>query len=457
MSFDLLASFFKKRWPHLDTSRDVESRRIANRIKTVECDFGLPVKACILLLLGYYLFFSNWVDDVTNTREVALAIVRLFFIIYTVINVGCGIMIAGMNQLPLWFNQLIVLVITVFDMLFLSSLTLVTGGFESLLFWLFLLLIIRNALSIYAPTTQITVNTLTVICFLMAGLTDIGIADVEMESVETNTDSFILRLVILGTMTLWCYGFQTLFDKQRRAEDESREFKIRQEQLQATGRLAAEIAHQLKNPLGIINNAAFTLQRTVKEGKTITQQIHLIREEVHRSDRIITDLMGFAQLAEGSIEPLIIPEQIDQALDQVFPKAVQFDVELERDYASALPKVFMQRGHFNEIVVNILQNAREAMSEKGKIKLTASHGEGYSIVVKVQDNGPGMSQELLDQVFEPYFTTKEKGTGLGLAIVKHNVEIYGGHLTVESQLGEGTTFVLEFPARTLIKLQKNPG
>ena len=457
MSFDRLASFFKKRWPHLEKNRDVESKRIASRIKTDECDFGLPVKACLLLLLGYYLFFSNWVHDVANTREVALTIVRQFFIIYTFLNIGCGIMIAGMKQLPLWFNQLIVLAISVLDMLFLSALTLVTGGFQSLLFWLFLLLIVRNALSIYAPTTQITVNTLTVICFMMAGLTDVAIARVELESVNTNTDSFVLRLVILGTMTLWCYGFQTLFDKQRRAEDESREFKIRQEQLQATGRLAAEIAHQLKNPLGIINNAAFTLQRTVKEGKTITQQIHLIREEVHRSDRIITDLMGFAQLAEGSVEPLNIPEEMDQAVEQVFPEAADFKMKIERDYAPALPKVFMQRGHFNEIMVNILQNAREAIPENCKIKLTASAGEDYSILVTIEDSGPGMSQELLDQVFEPYFTTKEKGTGLGLAIVRHNVEIYGGHLKVESQLGEGTKFILQFPARTLIKLQRNPG
>ena len=114
-------------------------------------------------------------------------------------------------------------------------------------------------------------------------------------------------------------------------------------------------------------------------------------------------------------------------------------------------------GVSNEIMVNILQNAREAIPENCKIKLTASAGEGYSILVTIEDSGPGMSQELLDQIFEPYFTTKEKGTGLGLAIVRHNVEIYGGHLKVESQLGEGTKFILQFPARTLIKLQRNPG
>ncbi|MDG1889674.1 MAG: ATP-binding protein [Verrucomicrobiota bacterium] len=454
MSFDRLAQFFKERWPHLNTTHDVARQRIEDRIKTIECDFGLPVKSCVLMLIAYFLFFSNWLSSIENTRDVALACVRMFFIPYAIMNIGGGIMIAGMRQLPLWFNQLVVMVMTILDVLLLSALTLLTGGFQSLLFWLYLLLIIRNALSIHVTTTQITVNLLTIICFLAAGLTDIAIARMEQETIQTDTDSFILRLVILGTMSLWCYGFQTLFDKQRKVEDEAHEFQIRQEQLQATGRLAAEIAHQLKNPLGIINNAAFTLQRTVKEGKTITQQIHLIREEVHRSDRIITDLMGFAQLAEGSIEPLNISEQLDEAITQVFPDAVAFDVEIQRDYAFALPKVFMQKGHFNEIVVNILQNAREAINGKGKINVSTFPAEGYSIALTLEDNGPGMSQDLLDQVFEPYFTTKEKGTGLGLAIVKHNVEIYGGHLKVESQLGEGTRFILQFPARTLMKLQQ---
>src|SRR6185436_17346990 len=114
-------------------------------------------------------------------------------------------------------------------------------------------------------------------------------------------------------------------------EAEAREFALRQEQLQATGRLAAEIAHQLKNPLGIINNAAFTLQRTVKEGKTITQQIQIIREEVDRSDRILTELMGYARLSEGKVEKLDITAELDRAITQVFPAAAKYEVTVLRD------------------------------------------------------------------------------------------------------------------------------
>src|SRR6185295_2680035 len=138
---------------------------------------------------------------------------------------------------------------------------------------------------------------------------------------------------------------------QRRALAEAREFSLRQEQLQATGRLAAEIAHQLKNPLGIINNAAFTLQRTVKEGKKITQQIQIIREEVERSDRILTELMGYAQLSEGKVEKIDVTEELDRAIDRVFPLGAKYEVEIRRDYAPALPPLLLQRNHLSEVFV----------------------------------------------------------------------------------------------------------
>ena len=449
-----IADFFNKRWPHLNAHRTFQSK-VENRLCLVERNIMLPLKLVCLFFVCRHLFFMDLELDPESARVVALSSVKIFFLLYLPLTIGCSIMISGIRSLPLWYIELVVLTVAILDIILLSALTLITGGLESPLFWFYLLLSFRNSLSIYSPTTQITVNALTILAYLLAGLTDIRIAQIAGEPIETSADSFTLRLLILGAMTLFSYAFQTMFDKLREAEDEAKEFQIRQEQLQATGRLAAEIAHQLKNPLGIINNAAFTLQRTVKDGKTITQQIDLIREEVHRSDRIITDLMGFAQLAEGTVQPLDITSELDSAIEQVFPDALSKGMSINRRYGTALPKVTMQKGHFSEIIVNILHNARDAMNGKGNIHVEAKLGEGLSIDIMIEDDGPGMSQELLDQVFEAYFTTKEKGTGLGLAIVKHNVEIYGGKLMVESQLGAGTKFIIQLPARALIKLRKN--
>jgi two-component system sensor histidine kinase HydH len=271
---------------------------------------------------------------------------------------------------------------------------------------------------------------------------------------EPPVESVILRTSLLLLLGACCYGVEVLFDRHHRLEAEAQEFAQRQRQLESAGRLAAEIAHQLKNPLGIINNAAFTLQRTVKEGKTITQQIRIIREEVERSDRIITELMGYSRLVEGRVERLDVVEELEACLRQVFPPAVQFDVRIERQYTPALPALLAQRHHIREVFVNLLQNAREAMQDRGTLRVGTGIGDNFSIIVTVADEGPGIRPEDQARVFEAYYTTKEKGTGLGLAIVKHNVELYGGRVRLESEPGRGCRFVLEFPARTVMRLRR---
>jgi signal transduction histidine kinase len=437
----------------------------AFRIRWLERNIGLAVKAVVIGILFYYLFFSGWFENVTHNREalavvqeVALETIQRFFLVYIMVNVAAAIMLLGMAQLPIKFVQWVVFTVGLIDALLLASLTLVTGGFDSLLYWGFLALIARNTISIAEAPLQIILNLALSGSYILAGLLDIAIKDFAGPASgepEAVTEPFVLRFVLLLLMTLCCYGVQVLADKQRKADEEAREYAIRQEQLRVTSRLAAEIAHQLKNPLGIINNAAFNLQRNVKEGKaTITQQIKIIREEVERSDRIITDMMGYARLTDGKLEKLDVCEELDQALDRVFPLAAHFNVQVHRDYGAALPPLLMQRNHLSEIFVNLFQNAREAMNGSGNINVSAHYGDNYSVIVTIADDGPGFSAELRDKVFEPYFTTKEKGSGLGLSIVKHNVEIYGGSVQVESELGKGARFRLQFPAKSIMKLRK---
>lgn len=114
--------------------------------------------------------------------------------------------------------------------------------------------------------------------------------------------------------------------------------------------------------------------------------------------------------------------------------------------------MLMQRQHLASALVNLLQNAREALDGRGEIEISTRYGEHDSIIISIADNGPGIAADKIDKIFDAYFTTRAKGTGLGLAIVKHNTEMYGGTVRVQSQLGKGTRFVLEFPARILMKL-----
>ena len=161
--------------------------------------------------------------------------------------------------------------------------------------------------------------------------------------------------------------------------------------------------------------------------------------------------MGYAQLAEGKVERLNVAEEIDRAIDHALPAAAKYPVIARKDYASDLPVLMMQRGHLGEILVNLIQNAREAIVGKGRIQVTARVDEQQAVNITIEDDGPGIAKAKLDKIFQPYFTTKEKGTGLGLSIVKHNAELYGGTVEVESELGKGTRFQLVFPTRTISK------
>ncbi|MCF7669184.1 MAG: GHKL domain-containing protein [Verrucomicrobia bacterium] len=437
------------------------------RIRIVERNIVLPVKGVFIAIVFYFLFYSQWLVGMVSMREHVLEFFQRFLLLYLFLNVGIAFIMLGIDQLPLRLVRWIVFIVAIIDVLALVILTSQTGGYESILFWVYLGMIARNSVSIPLASMQILLNLIVSLSFILAGAlddlmfrTDIGLLFYERQMYFENlrgdtTESVILRLALLLLLTACCYGIQLLFDKQRKAEEEAREFALRQEQLRASGRLAAEIAHKLKNPLGIINNASFTLQRNVKEGKsTITQQIQIIREEINRSDRIITDLMGYARLTEGRVERLNVTEEIDRVVEEVFPQAVKYSIEVVRNYAPVLPILLMQRVHLNEILVNLLQNAREAMNGVGRIEISAECGENYSVVITISDNGPGINKELRDMIFEPYFTNKEKGSGLGLAIVKHNIEMYGGTVEINSVPDTGTKFILKIPARSIMSIRK---
>lgn len=454
-----------KRWPVLQQLRELltetapPTEQMALRLKLMERDVILPVKAVFVLIITYSLYFSSWFEDVTLPQTLAQQTIEHFFIIYLIVNLGVAAALFFGRSISSIVMQRVIFSASFLDGLFLSALTFSTGGFDSILYWLFLGLIVRNAVSCPLAFPQLILNFSASLCYLGAGLLDVGITGNLAELQETTggepggaTEPFLLRLFLLWLLSVCCYGLQVLFEKQRRAAEESQEYAVRQEQLRAAGRLAAKIAHQIKNPLGIINNAAYSIQRAIQEGKPPNpQQVDIIREEVERADQTITKLMGYAQLAEGKVERLNVAEEIDRAIERALPAAAKYPVIVRKDYANNLPVLMMQRGHFSEVVENLIQNAREAIVGKGRIQVTAKVDEQQAVIVVVEDDGPGIARIKMDKIFQPYFTTKEKGTGLGLSIVKHNVELYGGSVRVESELGKGTRFTLLFPTRTITK------
>ena len=451
------------------------------RLKLMERDIGVPVKIAVLGLIAYFLFFSEYIegrDFILRARvKVALVPVQQFFLGYVVINLGAITFLLMFNRWKLRVVHWFTLVMSFIDAIVVSGLVVITGGLDSMVYWVFLVMIVRNAISIPIPFTQISMNLLMTGGYAVSIVTWKRFIVMEPKDRLQTLDAikpqegqlsaeelisliqppeqyeaslFTLRLFFLVLMTALCYGVQVLFDRDQQAQSEAREYSLRREQLRSTGRLAAEIAHRLKNPLSIINNAAFSMGRRLSdEDSGMNKQLNMIRGEVERSDMILTELMGYARLSEGRIEKIDVKEEMLGAIGEVFPPSHTFPIKLEEDVSDRLPPLMMQRAHLREIMVNLLVNAREVAGEGGNVAISCSPSSNYEIEMRIKDSGDGIPVEQREQIFEPYFTTKKKGTGLGLAIVKQNIELYGGEIRVESELGEGTEFILTFPTRVL--------
>jgi nitrogen-specific signal transduction histidine kinase len=492
------------------STQQPEPTRQAESIVAMQLQIVLPAKIGVIAVVVSYLYHSGWLfeapSEVPSPHWIAIELLQRYFPIYIGCIAAAAVVFMLRRRFPPGFFQWVVFILGLLDGLFMGGLTFITGGFESIAFWIFPGLIVLNAISIPLATPQIVLNLLLSVFYLSAGLLYVQLPVAEYStpspeafrqfsgarlgnhrggtnavasatnqvsrptrrtadlsvgafssynsvSDENPTEPVLPKIFVLWLLTVCCYGVQVLAARQRQVFEEERESAVREAQLHSAGRLAAEFAHQIKNPLAIINNAAFSVQRALKDGRgDVSRQIKIIQEEVERSDKIVTQLMGYAQLSEGHVEKLNVAEELDYAVEQVFPPAVESGVRLDKHYLTKFPTLLMQRRHFQDAVVNLLQNAREAVNGGGEVSLFAICRPDSSIEITVNDNGPGIPPDKLGRIFEAYYSTKEKGTGLGLAIVKHNVELYAGTVRVESELGKGARFVLTFPAKTVINL-----
>jgi len=439
-----------------------DSPRLLRRIEFMERDIMLPVKAVFIGIILYSFHSTEWTGLGLSMSDLMVETVQLVFWFYILANIFFAAVLFRAEQLPLAVVQWTVVTSSLVDGLFIAGLASLSGGLDSILFWLFVTLIIRNAVSVPPGFSQLFLNVAISLCYALVGGLDIFVTNNEttLSAFDATPqddwgEPFLTRLTVLLLTTACCYGAQVLLERQRLAVEEAGEFAAREGQLRSAGRLAAEFAHQIKNPLAVINSTAFSLQRALREDKNAaSEQIEIIQEEVARADKVITQIMGYAQLSEGRVEKLNVVEEFDRAIAQVFPAAVPTGIKIHRGYGRDFPPLLMQRGHLSEILVNLLQNAREAIGKNGNIFAAASCHPDHAVEISVRDDGHGIPLEKIERIFEAYYTTKEKGSGLGLAIVKHNAELYGGIVNVELELGKGAKFTVIFPAKALMTFSK---
>ena len=225
----------------------------------------------------------------------------------------------------------------------------------------------------------------------------------------------------------------------------------RSERLAALGQMTAGLAHEIRNPLGVIKGSSEMLNQRLEKSDPLSAELGgYISSEVNRLSALVSRFLDFARPLHAQTQPHQITAVIDRVLKSVGEQWKGGPVTVEKNYVPDLPLALLDEGLCEQVFVNLIQNAYEAMGEKGgelKIDASAVRSDARNdIQVRVQDSGPGIADDSREQIFNPFFTTKKTGVGLGLSIVSKIMDEHHGSIRVESSSSTGTVFVLCFPA-----------
>jgi PAS domain S-box-containing protein len=237
---------------------------------------------------------------------------------------------------------------------------------------------------------------------------------------------------------------QELVDIRTKDLTDAQDQLVRKERLAILGQLAGGISHELRNPLGAINNAVYYLNMVLENpSDEVKESLDIIRKEVSTSNNIITSLLDFARPYTPIMKPIDTNEIISSVLDRIAPPP---NITVEFDPVEDLPRSMGDPDKIKQALVNIVQNAYQAMSDGGNLRISVALGDPGQIEILISDTGVGMSEDVLAKIFEPLFTTKAKGIGLGLSLTKTLIEMNKGIINVTTKEGEGSTFIITLPA-----------
>ncbi len=221
------------------------------------------------------------------------------------------------------------------------------------------------------------------------------------------------------------------------------------ERLSALGLLAAEVAHEIRNPLTVMQMLFHSLVSSTPMNAAASEDARIIEEKMRHMNRIVDQILSLVRSAEPIKEPVDLGHMIDDIVLLVRHKLHRQGIEIRRDSEAPLPPARVDRAQIEQAILNLVLNAVGAMPEGGALTIGTSmeeaEGESY-FSITVRDNGVGMSAEQIDNLFAPFLTTKQHGTGIGLAIVARIMENHSGRIEVESKPKRGTRFRLLLPA-----------
>ena len=268
-------------------------------------------------------------------------------------------------------------------------------------------------------------------------------SSVELLSILSNqAAAFLENARLVRELEEWNRELEERVDQRTEELRQAQDRLIRAERLATIGELGASVAHELRNPLGVISNSMYYLKtRLGDQNGKVVKHLDIIGREVKTANRIITDLMNFVRSKNLEVDAEDPGALLRHSLERA---KIPEDVDVHMDVNGDLPAVRVDGDKAGQVVLNLVDNAVEAMPEGGDLYIDAEAGED-GVVFTFEDTGVGIPPENLEKIFEPLFTTKTKGIGLGLSIVKLLVEAHGGDIDVESEEGQGARFTVRLP------------
>ncbi len=250
----------------------------------------------------------------------------------------------------------------------------------------------------------------------------------------------------IGTAFFWSKSLSRQVELKTEELMESQERLLRSERFAAVGEAAAYVSHEIKNPLMVIGGLANQVERRLPEDPAAQEKLHIIQNEVKRLESFLGELRDFLRPAQPSKQEINLNQVIQEVValmeDAIQEKGVSLVARLDPD----LPPIEADPNQLKQVLLNLLKNALEATEDQGKI-LISSGARDSQVWFEVQDTGRGMGEDVLEKIFHPFYTTKDKGTGLGLAVINKIVTDHHGTISVDSVAGSGSTFTVRLPQK----------
>ena len=255
--------------------------------------------------------------------------------------------------------------------------------------------------------------------------------------------SFVIMFTLFVVLQFFLARADRIIEARNRERLKLEEKLHQSERLASLGKMVASVSHEIKNPLGIVRSTAEILTKRLRSISPDNEHLaHVVAEETMRLDGVVREFLDFARPKTPKMQPRSVNEIVNKAIDFLRPEFEKNQIDCKLELEKDLPLAQIDYELLYRAFLNILLNSVQAMSKGGEIMVRslAAGRNCESVIIEFSDNGPGMDNEKLAKIFNPFFTDKSRGTGLGLSIVKNIIDSHNGHIEAESEPGIGTTF-----------------